>query len=164
MAEYLTMPILNELIRRVEEDPRNEDVEKAMTSGILSYYFPIDQGFIVAPTSTSSKCSSGFEFIIRQFQPSPSKDRMIVDHAVVRSEVDDSLQSCINRLRHSIQHRISGVESCWAILVQSQSVYCYEYHGQLHEHERLVPWALSGRSQEQHAFHVRRDSVQIKRM
>lgn len=44
MAEYLTMPILNELIRRVEEDPRNEDAMKAMTSGILTYDFPIDQG------------------------------------------------------------------------------------------------------------------------
>ncbi|PYH38906.1 uncharacterized protein BO87DRAFT_412677 [Aspergillus neoniger CBS 115656] len=164
MAEYLTMPILNELIRRVEEDPRNEDAVKAMTPGVLSYYFPINEGFIVAPISTGSKCSTGFEYLIRRIQPHSSEGRKIVDHVVVRSEVDDSLQGCINRLRHSIQHRIPGVESCWAVLVQGQSVYFYEYHGLLSEHERLVPWALSGRSQEQHASHVRRDSVQIDRM
>ncbi|GLA66565.1 hypothetical protein AtubIFM54640_009144 [Aspergillus tubingensis] len=164
MAEYLTMPILNELIRRVEEDPSNADAVKAMTSGILSYYFLINEGFIVAPKSTSNEFSTGFEYKIRHIQPSRSENRKIVDHVVARSEVDNILQSCISRLQQSIQHRIPGVESCWAVLVQGQSVYFYEYHGQLPEHERLVPWALSGQSQEQHAFHVRRDSVQIERM
>ncbi|RAK89680.1 hypothetical protein BO79DRAFT_254431 [Aspergillus costaricaensis CBS 115574] len=164
MAEYLTMPILNELIRRVEEDPGNEDAVKAMTSGILSFYFSIDEGFIVAPISTGGKCSTGFGYIIRHIQPSLSENRKIADHVVVRSEVDDNLQSCIDRLRHSIESRAPVVESCWAVLVQGQSVYFYEYHGQLPEHERLVPWELSGQSQEQHAFHVRRDSVQIEQM
>ena len=122
MAEYLTMPILNELIRRVEEDPENEDAVKAMTSGILSFYFSIDEGFIVAPISTGGKCSTGFGYIIRHIQPSPLVNRKIVDHVVVRSEVAENLQSCINRLRHSIQHRIPGMESCWVVLVQGQSV------------------------------------------
>lgn len=164
MADYLTIPILNELIQRVEEDPSNADAVKAMTSGILSYYFSIDKGFIVAPKSTSSDCSAGFGYIIRHIQPSSSENRKIVNHVAARSEVDDSHQSCINRLRYSIQRRVPGVKSCWAVLVQGQSVYCYEYHEQLPEHERLVPWGPSGRSQEQHAFNVRRDSVQIEQM
>ncbi|PWY64352.1 hypothetical protein BO83DRAFT_140731 [Aspergillus eucalypticola CBS 122712] len=88
-----------------------------MTSGFLSYYFPIDQGFIVAPTSTGSKCSPGCEYIIRQIQPHSSEGRKIVGHVVVRSEVDDSLQGRINRLQQSIQHRALGVEGCWAVLV-----------------------------------------------
>ncbi|GKZ37839.1 hypothetical protein AbraIFM66950_009628 [Aspergillus brasiliensis] len=163
MADYLTVPILEELIRRVEEDPRNESAVKAMTSGILTYYLTIENGFIVSPKSTGS-LSTGFEYIIRHIQPDSLAERKMVDHTVVRLEVDDSLQGCVGRLQHSIQNLNTGGKSCWAVLVCAQMFYVHEYCGMSPENECLVPWAPPGRVQEQDGFHARRDSVQIEWM
>ncbi|GKZ23246.1 hypothetical protein AbraIFM66951_001251 [Aspergillus brasiliensis] len=155
MADYLTVPILEELIRRVEEDPRTNDAVKAMTSGILTYYFTIDNGFIVSPKSTES-LSTGFEHIIRRIQSDSLAERKIVDHAVVRLEVDDSLQGCVGRLQHSIQNLNTGGKSCWAILVCAQLFYFYEYCGMGLQNECLVPWAPPGQVEEQDGFHKTR--------
>ncbi|OJJ67558.1 hypothetical protein ASPBRDRAFT_47614 [Aspergillus brasiliensis CBS 101740] len=163
MAAYLTIPILEEFIRRVEEDPRNESAVKAMTSGILTYYFTIENGFIVSPKSTGS-LSTGFEYIIRHIQSDSLAERKIIDHTVVRLEVDDSLQGCVSRLQLSIRDRNNGMGSCWAILVCAHMFYFYEYRGMGPENECLVPWAPPGRVQEPDGFHVRRDSVQIEWM
>lgn len=49
MAVYLSLPILNELVRFVENDSTYEDSMKAMASGILNYYFPAANSYTVAP-------------------------------------------------------------------------------------------------------------------
>ncbi|KFY82123.1 hypothetical protein V500_10806 [Pseudogymnoascus sp. VKM F-4518 (FW-2643)] len=47
MAVYISVPILDEVVRSVEDDPTSEAV-KAMASGILSYYFPLVNGYVAA--------------------------------------------------------------------------------------------------------------------
>lgn len=39
MADYLTVPILDELVRRVEEDSSNEDTVEAMSSAFYHTIF-----------------------------------------------------------------------------------------------------------------------------
>ncbi|KAK6819047.1 hypothetical protein RU639_008150 [Aspergillus parasiticus] len=48
MAVYLSVPIINELVRLVDIST-SEDSVQAMGSAILNYYFPVTNGYALKP-------------------------------------------------------------------------------------------------------------------
>lgn len=52
MVVYTSVPILNELVKSVELDPTDKIAVKALSSGLLNYYFPPANGYLVARLDT----------------------------------------------------------------------------------------------------------------
>ncbi|GLA30358.1 hypothetical protein M752DRAFT_279533 [Aspergillus phoenicis ATCC 13157] len=160
MAIYLSQPIIDEVVRFVEEDSRYEDSVKAMAAGILTYYFPIANGFLVVPEQ--NRGDQFPDFIIFRIQRRFPGDRSVVDHTVTEAKKsDDSIPASLEQLQNALEHSNTGFRRCWAILVHGATFYFYEYHESLPPNNRLLPWAPPGRPQGQNAFHARQNSVEI---
>lgn len=158
MAVYLSLPILDELIRSVETDPTYEDSVKAMASGILNYDFPAANGYTVAPEQNRN--DNFADFIILHIQRRFPGDRGVIDHTLVEAKcTSDSLQASLEQLENALEHAKFG--RCWAIMIHSFSFKFYEYHQNLPEYARLVPWGPPSQQQLRNSFHARNDSVII---
>lgn len=164
MAVYLTIPILDELVRVVEDNPTNEAV-KAMASGILSYYFPPANGYLVVLEHIQNNfCEDMTIFRIkRRF----SSDKTTFDHTFseVRRLADptkaDPTQQSLGQLESALEQSNAKFGRCWAMIIQKTTFEFYEYHTSLPASSRLVPWSPPDQGQLRNSFHIRNDSVII---
>lgn len=60
MAAYLSLPAFQELIEFVENDSVYEDSVKALANSMLSYYFPLVNGWIIAPEQNRNNTFADF--------------------------------------------------------------------------------------------------------
>ncbi|OKL56176.1 hypothetical protein UA08_08564 [Talaromyces atroroseus] len=111
MATYITLPILNESIRLVEDDPASGNSVKAMASGILNYYFPTTDG--------------GFT------------DHTVVQAS--STGVSALPDSSLDRLQDALENANTEFERRWALIIHGPIFYFYKYHPSLPVHSRLVP-------------------------
>jgi hypothetical protein len=143
MAVYLPVPILDELVRFVENDSTNENSVKAMTSGILNYYLPAANSYTVAPGQSRNNNST--EFVIDQTLAAAKR-------------TSDPLS--LEQLENTLQHANTELGRCWAIIIHGFTFKFYEYHLDLPEHTYLVPWGPPNQ-QEQNCFQAHHDSMAI---
>ncbi|RAK98532.1 uncharacterized protein BO80DRAFT_427340, partial [Aspergillus ibericus CBS 121593] len=94
MAVYLSLPILDELVRFVEEDSKYEDSVKAMASGILNYYFPASNGYAVVPEQNRE--GNFADFIILRIQRRFPGDRSVIDHTVSEAKKKARRRPCFS--------------------------------------------------------------------
>ncbi|KFY05061.1 hypothetical protein O988_00292 [Pseudogymnoascus sp. VKM F-3808] len=156
MAAYLTIPILEELVRVAEDDPTDEAV-KAMASGILSYYFPPANGYLVVLEHIQNNlCEDIIIFRIKRRFPS---DKTTFDHTFseVRRLVD-ATQS-LDQLENALDQSSAEFGRCWAMIIQEVTFKFYEYHTSLPAGSRLVPWGPPNQEPLRNSFHIRNDSV-----
>ncbi|OJD12508.1 hypothetical protein ACJ73_09340 [Blastomyces percursus] len=158
MANYISLPILDELVRFAEHDSEYEDSAKAMASGVLNYYFPATNGFTVAPEQNRNDHS---DFIILRIQRRFPGDRGVVDHTLAEAKkTADSVQAALEQLENALENANTEFGRCWAILVHGCTFYFYEYHLNLPLNARLIPWGPPGQLS-RNSFHARNDSVAI---
>lgn len=162
MAVYLSLPILNEAVRFVEDDSINESSVKAMAVGILNYYFPAANNCTVAPKQ--HRYNSQADFVILRIQPQFPGNRAVYDHAIAEARSSmDSFKSILEHLEDTLEHANIPFERCWAIVIHGAIFNFYEYHRNLPENERLIPCGPPTESQRERrdSFHARNDSVEI---
>ena len=87
MANYISIPILDELVHFAEQDSKYEDAVKAMSSSILVHYFPPLKGFSVV--SEQNRNNHYADYIVLRIQRRFPGDRGIVDHTVVEAKKKD---------------------------------------------------------------------------
>ncbi|CRG89699.1 hypothetical protein PISL3812_06738 [Talaromyces islandicus] len=163
MENYLSIPIVEEFVRRVEENPQHEDPIKAMAAGIFTHYFPLVDGFVIASKYTNQ--GNDFPGFVLRIQRRSPKNRGFVDHAFVeaKEEADDvSSSSSLDQLKNALEGPNAQVDRCWAVLIQGCNFQFYEYHRGLPDEGRLLPWKSPGQST--NVFHVRSDSAVIHGM
>ena len=101
MASYLSIPILDKLVRAVEHDPTNWNFFKVLTSGILNYYFPTAKGYTVA--SKQSRNDNYADFIVLRLEHGLSGDRTVMDHTLVQAKPTSDPVS-LNGLKKALEH------------------------------------------------------------
>ncbi|EEH11157.1 predicted protein [Histoplasma capsulatum G186AR] len=159
MANYLSLPILHELVQFAEEDALYEDSIKAMASGILNYYFPATNGFTVAPEQ--NRQGNIADFIILRIQRRFPGDRGVVDHTVAEAKRDtDSITAALEQLENALEQANTEFGRCWAMLIHGCNFQFFEYHIHLPAGERLIPWGPPNQPS-QNLFHCRNESVTI---
>lgn len=138
MAIYLSLPILDELVRLVENNSTYERRVKAMASGILNYYFPAANGWTVAPEQNWNDKYA--DFIILRIQRRFREDRGVINHIVAEAKrTSDVLQASLEQLETAVEHTNTEFGRCWAIMIHGFTFKFYEYHRNLPEHARLLP-------------------------
>lgn len=136
-----------------------EDAVKAMASGILNYYFPAANGWTVAPEQNWN--DNYADFIILRIQRRFPGDRGFIDHTVAEAKrTSDALQASLEQLENAVEHANTEFGRCWAIMIHGFTFKFYEYHRNLPEHARLLPWGPPDQ-QQQNSFHALHDSVII---
>lgn len=159
MAVYLSQPILDELVQFVENDPTYEDSVKAMASGILSYYFSAANGYAVAPGRNRN--NNFVDFFILRIQSRFPGERGLIDHTVAGAKrASDQLQASLESLENALEHANTQFGRCWAIMIDGIDFKFYEYHRNLPEHARLIPWGPPNQ-QPRNSFHARNDSAEL---
>lgn len=154
MANYISIPILDELVRFAEQDSRYEDAVKAMSSSILVHYFPPLNGFSVV--SEHNRNNHYADYIVLRIQRRFPGDRGIVDHTVVEAKKQtDPLDGSLEQLENALENSNTEFGRCWALLIRGVEFMFYEYHQHRPVNNRLLPW---GHQPGQNTYHVRRDS------
>ncbi|KAJ5146497.1 uncharacterized protein N7515_001061 [Penicillium bovifimosum] len=160
MEVYHSQPIVDAVIRFVENDPTSENTVKAMASGILNYSFLPADGYVV----TSANRNNNFGFIILRLQGGVPGDRSIIHHTFAKAKpASDDPQASLGELEKALEHANTQFGRCWAIMIHGINFKFYEYHRNLPEHARLIPWSPPDEPQ-RNSFHARNDSVEIDSM
>lgn len=160
MANYISVPILDELVRFAEQDSRYEDAVKASSSSILAHNFSPLNSFVVAPKQNRNNHYT--DFIVLRIQRRFPGDREIVDHTVVKVKRQaDSLDESLKELENVLENSNTEFGCCWALLIRGVEFMFYEYHQSRPVDNRLLPW---GHQLGQNTYHVRRDSEIIDGM
>ncbi|KAL1847789.1 hypothetical protein Plec18167_002521 [Paecilomyces lecythidis] len=158
MAVYLSLPILDEVVRFAENDSTYEDSVKAMASAILNYYFPATSGYTVAPEQNRNNHFP--DFIILRIQRRFPGDRGVVDHTLAEAKRNsDPLEASLDQLQGALDEANTEFGRCWALMIRGPEFGFYEYHENLPENARLVPWGPP--NQQRNTFHARNDCVII---
>ena len=116
MANYISIPILDELVHFAEQDSKYEDAVKAMSSSILVHYFPPLKGFSVV--SEQNRNNHYADYIVLRIQRRFPGDRGIVDHTVVEAKKKRPIH-WTDRLNSSKMHlrtrtpSLDVVGLCW---------------------------------------------------
>lgn len=162
MAAYLSLPAFQELIEFVENDSMYEDSVKALANSMLSYYFPVVNGWIIAPEQNRN--NSFADFIVLRVQRRYPGDRSVVDHTVAEAKKKaDDLGAAMDQLENALEQSNTEFGRCWAILFHGLNFLFYEYHEYLPENHRLIPTGPPSQPR-RNKFHVRTDSLAIDEM
>lgn len=154
MANYISIPMLDELVHFAEQDSKYEDAVKAMSSSILVHYFPPLKGFSVV--SEQNRNNHYADYIVLRIQRRFPGDRGIVDHTVVEAKKQtDPLDGSLEQLENALENSNTEFGRCWALLIRGVEFMFYKYHQHRPVNNRLLPW---GHQPGQNTYHVQRDS------
>ncbi|PLN86007.1 hypothetical protein BDW42DRAFT_121762 [Aspergillus taichungensis] len=162
MATYLSLPAFQELIEFVERDSVYEDSVKALAVSMLSYHFPIVNGWIIAPEQNRNDRFA--DFIVLRVQRRFPGDRSVIDHTVAEAKKgSDNLDAAMEQIENALEHANTEFGRCWAIVFHGLDILFYEYHKYLPANSRLIP---TGPPSQPHTnrFHVRTDSLSVQEM
>lgn len=153
MADYIYVPIIDELITLVEHDSEYDNNVKAMLSTTLSHCFPIALGFALAPKHENGIFSHFILYRLRRHVPG---DRRVIKHAFIQAKRRaDTLDESLGQLLNALETANTENKRCWAILAIGTEISFYEYHQELPKNERLLPWCPPGQSINR--FNIRHD-------
>lgn len=95
----------------MECDSRLEDAVKVMASGILSNYFTVLNGFIIASEQTRNYNVP--DFIIIRIQRRFPGDRGVVDHTIAEAKkAEDRVSVCLEQLENALEQAITEIGRC----------------------------------------------------
>ncbi|OBT94522.2 hypothetical protein VE01_07291 [Pseudogymnoascus verrucosus] len=80
MAVYISVPILDELVQSVKDNPTYKAVN-AMACGILSYYFAPSNGYVISPER--GRNDHGVDMAIYRIRRRFPDDQNTLDHTLV---------------------------------------------------------------------------------
>ncbi|KAE8307812.1 hypothetical protein BDV41DRAFT_31770 [Aspergillus transmontanensis] len=159
MAVYLSVPIINELVRLVDIST-SEDSVHAMGSAILNYYFPVANGYAVIPGEHRGD-KNITEFNIIRIERRFPGDRSVVEHTTVKAtQSADWLISSPEQLEGALWSTLRECGRCWVIIILGPTFRFYEYHLHRPTNKRVIPWGPPNQ-QQQNSFHVRHDCITI---
>ncbi|KAL4893310.1 hypothetical protein BDV59DRAFT_29574 [Aspergillus ambiguus] len=139
MAIYLAIPIIDELVRHVEDDPESNNAVQAMVAAVLNYYYSPQNGYGVS--FGQHRNDTRVDAIITRIQSDFPGDRRVVDHMYVNaSRSSDPIYTSLGELGDSLRGLSSEVQQCWAIVVQGRAFKIYSYQKEPEGDYRLVPW------------------------
>ncbi|PWY96677.1 hypothetical protein BO94DRAFT_17329 [Aspergillus sclerotioniger CBS 115572] len=154
MAAYLSLPAFEVLIDSVENDPTCTNAIKALTNGILNYYFPITDGWIVAPEAKKDTIGEFMVFRVKRRYPG---GRSFVDHIV--AEARKAVDGSFDQMRLALEKSSPEAGRCWGVYFHGVNVEFFEYHRDI---QGLIPWCLAQPTRK--VFHVRNDSRVVDEM
>lgn len=129
---------------------------------MLSYYFPLVNGWIVAPEPNRNNTFA--DFIVLRVQRRYPGDRSVVDHTVAEAKKkEDDLGAAMDQLENAPEQSNTEFGRCWAIMFHGLDLLFYEYHEYLTENNRLLPTGPPSQPR-RNKFHVRTDSLAIDEM
>ncbi|KAJ5788402.1 hypothetical protein N7457_003392 [Penicillium paradoxum] len=144
MANYMSVPIIEEFVMRLREGGSNYlDNMGAMLSIILTYCFPATQGFGV---SSKQNENNNPQFAISRLRfVAPGVWSGFVDHTVILAKnPTDTQQQVLEQLMAALDKSRPEKGRCWAILAMDMQLRFYEYHNYLDNENRLRLWAPPG--------------------
>jgi hypothetical protein len=135
---------------------------KTLANSILSFYFPIFNGWLMTPGQSRSNRPA--ESIFLRLQRRSAGDRGISDHVVAEvKRKADSVEVVIQQLENTLAYSETESGRYWVIIFDGLHILFYEYHGSHPRNHRLVPIgppSQPGRNE----FHVRTDSLVVDEM
>ncbi|KAI1945806.1 hypothetical protein LOZ12_002698 [Ophidiomyces ophidiicola] len=155
---YLSLPILDELVKSVETKPADENAVKLMASGILNHYFSVANGYIATPERTPDGNSpDSITLRIRRYLP---RTQSFMDHAVADIvPMGDPLPLLFAQLESTPENCNADASICWKMKFYACTIEFYEDHHCL-EHPGLVPYPAP----KHNIYHLRTDSEVIDMM
>lgn len=162
MTNYLSFPIVDEVVRFVE-DSNSENYVKAMASGIFNYYFTATNDFLITPGRKRNDRYTADFTIFRILRLLPGR-RGTIDHMVAAVKTaEDALDDCLDHLETALGEANTEFGRCWATLIRGPMLIFYEYHGTQTPGSRLIDWGSPTESR-LNIFHVRNDAAIIDEM
>ncbi|KZF20328.1 hypothetical protein L228DRAFT_250004 [Xylona heveae TC161] len=144
---YPSHPTVNAAINQVDNESP-EYLTKALGTALLSYYFPLDDGFLIAPEQ--SRGDNRPDLLVLKLIRQTGGFR---DHAFVecKKSTDPWLASMEQLSNAAADHiNASPFDRCFAILILGYEIKFFEYHacewrGSVPDnHNHLVPLAPPG--------------------
>ncbi|CAG7955523.1 unnamed protein product [Penicillium nalgiovense] len=151
-TNYLSLPAVAEFINAYEDKPTAENV-KIMVSGILTYAFDSNDGWVLKWQEDEENNQSNC-FIVRAI----GEERSL--HTIVKVIHDKSapIQDDWDR---SVPRLLSAPlpnERCWAILIRGLKVRLYEYHRDQDPEHRLVPCDFKVKDKMKQTVHIHKNA------
>jgi hypothetical protein len=151
-TNYLSLPAIAEFINAYEDKPTAENV-KIMVSGILTYAFDWNDGWVLKWQEDEENNQSNC-FIVKV----AGEDRSL--HTIVKVIHDKSAQ-IQDDWDQSVPRLLSAPlpnERCWAILIRGLKVRLYEYHRDQGAEHRLVPCDFKVKDKMRQTVHIRKNA------
>ncbi|KAJ5964493.1 uncharacterized protein N7479_004369 [Penicillium vulpinum] len=149
---YIDIPIIDIFVEFVENNSNYENSVKSMLSGILTYYFPANMGYVVGPKPNRN--NKHFHFLISRLQRHFSGDQGIFDFALVKAKrPTDTSEESLEQLTEALEDSNTEHGRFWAILAVDKHLEFYEYYRDLPKNENLLPWCPP--CQFTNSFHIR---------
>lgn len=138
MAVYISVPILDELVQSVEDNPTYEAVN-AMACGILSYYFAPSNGYVISPER--GRNDHGADMAIYRIRRRFPDDQNTLDHTFVgvKGPMAPTKKS-LDLLEGALERSITRPVSCWAMIIHGCNFVFYRHHIFQPVNDRLEPW------------------------
>ncbi|KAI9036250.1 uncharacterized protein KD926_002159 [Aspergillus affinis] len=139
MALYLSVPILDAMIKSVELEPIDSSAVKALSFGLLIYYFRPANGYLVAPVKFQiNQSTDNMALRVQRLAP---QSRIIIDHTVAGAKCEGGyLLETLEQFENTFGHAKTEFGRCWAVLFHGSILHFYEYHRDI-PGARLVPRA-----------------------
>ncbi|KAJ6178499.1 hypothetical protein N7519_008960 [Penicillium mononematosum] len=151
-TNYLSLPAIAEFINAYEDKPTAENV-KIMVSGILTYAFDSNDGWVLKWQEDEENNQSNC-FIVRV----AGEDRSL--HTIVKV-IHDKSAPIQDDWDQSVPRLLSAPlpnERCWAILIRGLKVRLYEYHRDQDAEHRLVPCDFKVKDKTKQTVHIRKNA------
>ena len=151
-TNYLSLPAIAEFINAYEDKPTAENV-KIMVSGILTYAFDSNDGWVLKWQEDQENNQSNC-FIVRAV----GEDRSL--HTIVKI-IHDKSAPIQDDWDQSVPRLLSAPlpnERCWAILIRGLKVRLYEYHRDQDAEHRLVPCDFMVKDKMKQTVHIRKNA------
>ncbi|KAJ5816748.1 hypothetical protein N7447_008981 [Penicillium robsamsonii] len=147
---YLSLPAIADFINAYEDKPTAENA-KIMVSGLLTYAFDSNDGWILKWQEDEENNHSNC-FIVR----ATGEDRAL--HTIVKIVLDASapIQETWDQQVPRLLNAPIPSERCWALLIRGLKVCLYEYHRDQEPGYRLVPCDFTIKDKKKQSIHIRK--------
>lgn len=112
MTNYLSIPIIDEFVKLIQETPNNEDHVKALLSGMLNHYFPLTSGYCIVPRT--NRDDSYPNFTVSRLQSRFPGERGVIDHVLVKVKRPSGYPGTLDRPTHISTRGVE--ERTWPML------------------------------------------------
>ncbi|KAJ5520465.1 hypothetical protein N7463_000918 [Penicillium fimorum] len=147
---YPSLPAIADFINAYEDKPTAENA-KIMVSGLLTYAFDSNDGWVLKWQEDKENNHSNC-FVVR----ATGEDRAL--HTIVKVVLDTSapiLETWDQHVPRLLSAPIPS-ERCWALLIRGLKVCLYEYHRDQEPGHRLVPCDFKIKNKIKQSIHIRK--------
>ena len=175
MKGYLSIPVIRELLRRIEDDPEGEEDETAATvlaSAILNHYFTPWDGFVVIPEHVPREEEDGYPdstlFHVQRLRYSSEKQKNdFKPHIVAQALspfVPEHCGESIARLKDKAEGSDVSFIRCHAILFRGEYVIFYGNYRYIRNYDGATSYVYEKGGTLEYRFHLRDETYEIYRV